>query len=152
MLLLVNNLNVVKADVKKDPLVFSGAILAILNIVLEGWSGGKFSIYLFIGIVCPTVLHISEIKEYTLVKFWYSGCSLLSKTTLMIAPAITDISPSLHIFSIFVSSFPTKLWVISQVYSSAFLKSPLFTASMTGCKKLYLVLFVGFLKSKVIIL
>ena len=29
MLLLVNNLNVVKADVKKEPLVFSGAILAI---------------------------------------------------------------------------------------------------------------------------
>ena len=54
---------------KKDPLVFSGAILAILKIVLAGCSGGKLSMYLFIGICCPTVLHISDIKEYTLVKF-----------------------------------------------------------------------------------
>ena len=80
MLLLVNNLNVVKADVKNEPLVFSGAILAILNILLEGWSGTykkKIKNTIVFGIIAELIFVILALVQnyygYTTLPDHFSG-------------------------------------------------------------------------------
>lgn len=71
--LVMNSRRVVSAEVKNDPPILSGAILAIAIRLFAGWLSGSFCIYASMGMTLFTVLHIFAMKLYTFVRFWNSG-------------------------------------------------------------------------------
>ena len=96
MLLLVNNLNVVKADVKNEPLVFSGAILAIsavANGVAVSSTATTIAAGVFVGssVALASTAYSAMIESDTAEEFAKHGEEALIATA---ASGVAELIPS----------------------------------------------------------